>query len=107
MKIARDKGTKIKVPAILAITSDPFIIYTSNVFAIMGLRSLYFALAGSLKYFTYLHYGLALILIFVGIKMLISEFYKLNPFISLGIIGVILAGSIAASFIWKPKEKNS
>jgi tellurite resistance protein TerC len=93
------------IPAILAITNDPFIIYTSNVFAIMGLRSLYFALAGSLKYFTYLHYGLALILVFVGIKMLISEIYKLNPFISLGIIGVILAGSIAASFIWKAKEK--
>jgi tellurite resistance protein TerC len=91
------------IPAILAITKDPFIIYTSNVFAIMGLRSLYFALAGSLKYFTYLHYGLALILVFVGIKMLISEFYKLNPFVSLGIIGVILAGSIAASFIWKAK----
>jgi tellurite resistance protein TerC len=94
------------IPAILAITNDPFIIYTSNVFAIMGLRSLYFALAGSLKYFTYLHYGLALILVFVGIKMLISEFYKLNPFVSLGIIGVILAGSIAASFIWKAKEEN-
>ena len=94
------------IPAILAITNDPFIIYTSNVFAIMGLRSLYFALAGSLKYFTYLHYGLALILVFVGIKMLISEFYKLNPFVSLGIIGVILAGSIAASFIWKGKGEN-
>jgi tellurite resistance protein TerC len=94
------------IPAILAITNDPFIIYTSNVFAIMGLRSLYFALAGSLKYFTYLHYGLALILIFVGIKMLISEFYKLNPFVSLGIIGAILAGSIAASLIWRTKDKN-
>ncbi len=93
------------IPAILAITSDPFIVYTSNVFAILGLRSLYFALAGSLKYFTYLHYGLALILVFVGIKMLISDFYKLNPFLSLGIIGVILAGSIAASFIWPAKEK--
>ncbi len=94
------------IPAILAITSDPFIVYTSNVFAILGLRSLYFALAGSLKYFTYLHYGLALILVFVGIKMLISEFYKLNPFLSLGIIGFILAGSIAASFIWQVKEQN-
>ena len=95
------------IPAILAITSDPFIVYTSNVFAILGLRSLYFALAGSLKYFTYLHYGLALILVFVGIKMLISDFYKLNPFVSLAIIGVILAGSIAASFIWKVKDKNN
>ena len=94
------------IPAILAITKDPFIVYTSNVFAILGLRSLYFALAGSLKYFTYLHYGLALILVFVGIKMLISDFYKLNPFLSLGIIGVILAGSIAASFLWPTKAKN-
>jgi len=94
------------IPAILAITKDPFIVYTSNVFAILGLRSLYFALAGSLKYFTYLHYGLALILVFVGIKMLISDFHKLNPFVSLGIIGVILAGSIAASFIWRPKVQN-
>ncbi len=91
------------IPAILAITSDPFIVYTSNVFAILGLRSLYFALAGSLKYFTYLHYGLALILIFVGIKMLITDFYKINPFVSLAIIGSILAMSIAASFIWKKK----
>lgn len=95
------------IPAILAITNDPFIVYTSNVFAILGLRSLYFALAGSLKYFTYLHYGLALILVFVGIKMLITEFYKINPFVSLGIIGLILAGSVAASFIWPVKEKNT
>jgi tellurite resistance protein TerC len=94
------------IPAILAITSDPFIVYTSNVFAILGLRSLYFALAGSLKYFTYLHYGLALILIFVGIKMLITDLYKINPFVSLAIIGSILAMSIAASFIWKEKSTN-
>jgi len=93
------------IPAILSITSDPFIVYTSNVFAIMGLRSLYFALAGSLKHFTYLHYGLALILIFVGIKMLITDFYKLDPFVSLGVIALILLGSISASFIWKPKTE--
>jgi len=95
------------IPAILAITSDPFIVYTSNVFAILGLRSLYFALAGSLKYFTYLHYGLAAILVFVGIKMLMTDFYKINPFVSLAIIGSILAMSIAASFIWKKKEEGS
>lgn len=94
------------IPAILAISNDPFIVYTSNVFAIMGLRSLYFALEGSLKYFTYLHYGLASILVFVGIKMLISDFYKINPFVSLGIIGLILAASISASFIWPVKEQN-
>lgn len=95
------------IPAILAITSDPFIVYTSNVFAILGLRSLYFALAGSLKYFTYLHYGLAAILVFVGIKMLISDFYKFDPFVSLGIITLILAASVAASFIWKKKEPET
>jgi tellurite resistance protein TerC len=94
------------IPAILAITSDPFIVYTSNVFAILGLRSLYFALAGSLKYFTYLHYGLAAILVFVGIKMLISDFYKFDPFVSLGIITLILLLSISATFIWK-KPANS
>lgn len=92
------------IPAILAITTDPFIVYTSNVFAILGLRSLYFALAGSLKYFTYLHYGLALILVFVGIKMLISDLYKFDPFVSLGIIALILSGSIIASFIIKRDE---
>lgn len=92
------------IPAILAITSDPFIVYTSNVFAILGLRSLYFALAGSLKYFSYLHYGLAAILVFVGIKMLVSDFYKFDPFVSLGIIALILLLSISASFIWKKKE---
>lgn len=92
------------IPAILAITTDPFIVYTSNVFAIMGLRSLYFALAGSLKYFSYLHYGLALILVFVGIKMLISDVYKFDPFVSLGIIASILAGSMLASLLDTKKK---
>jgi tellurite resistance protein TerC len=92
------------IPAILAITSDPFIVYTSNVFAILGLRSLYFALAGSLKYFTYLHYGLALVLVFVGIKMLITDFYKFNPFVSLVVIAGILGMSIAASLIWRKEQ---
>lgn len=93
------------IPAILAITSDPFIVYSSNVFAIMGLRSLYFALAGSLKYFVYLHYGLAVILVFVGLKMLVSGFLKINPFISLSVIAIILAVSIIASMI-KGKETH-
>lgn len=92
------------IPAILAITKDPFIVYTSNVFAILGLRSLYFALAGSLKYFSYLHYGLAVILSYVGVKMLIADFYKIDPFLSLGVIALILGASIAASFIWKKEE---
>jgi tellurite resistance protein TerC len=92
------------IPAILAITSEPFIVYSSNVFAIMGLRSLYFALAGSLKYFVYLHYGLAVILVFVGLKMLLSGFLKINPFISLSVIAIILVISIIASVI---KKRNS
>jgi tellurite resistance protein TerC len=91
------------IPAILAITDNPFIVYTSNVFAILGLRSLYFALAGILKYFRYLHYGLAAILVFVGIKMLISDFYKFDPFVSLGIIAVILIVSIVVSIL-KPAK---
>jgi tellurite resistance protein TerC len=93
------------IPAILAITDNPFIVYTSNVFAILGLRSLYFALAGILKYFHYLHYGLAAILVFVGIKMLITDFYKFDPFISLGIIGFILIVSIVASILKPVKEQ--
>jgi tellurite resistance protein TerC len=93
------------IPAILAVTNDPFIVYTSNVFAIMGLRSLYFALAGSLKYFVYLHYGLSAILVFVGIKMIVSGFYKMNPFISLIVIAVILLVSIIASIIKTRNDK--
>jgi len=93
------------IPAILAITDNPFIVYTSNVFAILGLRSLYFALAGILKYFHYLHYGLAAILVFVGIKMLITDFYKFDPFVSLGIIAFILIVSIVLSIL-KPSKGN-
>ncbi len=95
------------IPAILAITSDPFIVYTSNVFAIMGLRSLYFALAGSLKYFIYLHYGLAVILIFVGIKMVASDIFKLSPLVSLLVIAIILGVSIIASVIKGKKLKEA
>jgi tellurite resistance protein TerC len=93
------------IPAILAITDDPLIVCTSNVFAIMGLRSLYFALAGSLKYFIYLHYGLAVILVFVGLKMLLSDIFSLKPFLSLAIIGFILIVSIIASVIRAGKGK--
>ncbi len=71
------------IPAILAITDDPFIVYTSNVFAILGLRSLYFALAGIMQLFHYLHYGLAFILTFVGVKMLLTDIYKIPILASL------------------------
>lgn len=82
------------IPAILAISDNPFIVYTSNVFAILGLRSLYFALAGIEKYFVYLKYGLSAILIFVGLKMCVSEFYQVPVEISLAfiILTLFLAG---------------
>ncbi len=92
------------IPAIFAITRDPFIVYTSNVFAILGLRSIYFALAGLMQLFHYLNYGLCFILVFVGIKMLTSEFYKIPVGIALGTIVVILAGSILASVIWPQRQ---
>jgi tellurite resistance protein TerC len=92
------------IPAVLAITTDPFIVYTSNVFAILGLRSLFFAISGLMKLFHYLHYGLAVILSFVGIKMLIADFYKINVGASLAVIAAVLALSIIASLIWPSKD---
>ena len=93
------------IPAIIAISDDPFIVYTSNVFAILGLRSLYFALAGIEKYFTYLKYGLAAILVFVGVKMVIVDFYKIPVEISLIIISFLLAISMIASVVVKGNNK--
>lgn len=87
------------IPAIFAITLDPFIVYTSNVFAILGLRALYFALAGSMRMLHYLHHGLSVILVFVGAKMLLSEVYKLPAGIALGLIASILAITVIASII--------
>jgi predicted tellurium resistance membrane protein TerC len=87
------------IPAIFAVTQDPFIVYTSNVFAILGLRSLYFLLAGVVHRFVYLKYGLALVLVFVGIKMLLVDVYKIPILASLGFIAAVLAGSIGASLL--------
>lgn len=92
------------IPAILAITTDPFIVYTSNAFAILGLRSLYFALASALPSFHYLKYGLAGILTFVGAKMLLVDFLHISVPISLLVIILILVVSIIASII-KNKKK--
>jgi tellurite resistance protein TerC len=94
------------IPAIISISEDPFIVYTSNVFAILGLRSLYFALAGIEKYFTYLKYGLATILVFVGLKMCMSDLVKIPVEISLIIILFVLVISMIASVIVK-KDKRS
>ena len=93
------------IPAILAVSNDTFIIFTSNVFAILGLRALYFALAGITKYFYYLKYGLSAILVFVGIKMVIVGFYKIPIIYSLFTILGILIVSIVISLIFPKKEK--
>ena len=87
------------IPAIFAITTDAFIVYTSNVFAILGLRALYFALSGVLDMFHYLKYGLGMVLSFVGIKMLISEFYIIPIPVALGAVAAILAIAIVASIV--------
>jgi tellurite resistance protein TerC len=93
------------IPAILAVTSDPFIVYTSNVFAILGLRALFFALAGAMSLFRYLKHGVSAILAFVGVKMILSEFYRIPIGIALGIIGGILLLSILAS-AFLPNGRN-
>ena len=94
------------IPAILAISNDSFIIFTSNVFAILGLRALYFALAGITKYFHYLKYGLSAILVFVGIKMVIVGYYKIPITYSLLTILGILVLSVVLSVIFPQKEEN-
>lgn len=97
------------IPAILAITRDTFIVYTSNVFALLGLRAMYFALARLMVLFHYLHYGLALILIFIGGKLLAEDFLRhyfnleLSVPVSLGVVGALLLGAVGASLLWPKK----
>jgi tellurite resistance protein TerC len=92
------------IPAIFAVTNDPFIIYTSNIFAILGLRAMYFALAGVIDKFHYLKVGLSMILIFIGFKMLIIDLYKIPIGYSLGAIALILIASVVLSLL-KPQKK--
>lgn len=94
------------IPAILSLTNDPLVVYTSNIFAILGLRALYFAISGMVHQFHYLKYGLAVILIFVGFKMLISQYYKI-PLVAalLFIVAVMALSIIASSFRKRDKEK--
>ncbi len=94
------------IPAIFAITLDPFIVYTSNVFSILGLRALYFALAGIMLLFHYLHYGLSVILVFLGVKMLIADIYKIHVGISLGVIAGILFLSVITSVV-RPRKSET
>ncbi len=91
------------IPAVLAISSDQFIVYTSNIFAILGLRTLYFALAGVIHVFHYLNAGMSIILMFIGCKMLLADVYKLPIEIALGVIVLILLGSVVLSLL-KPKN---
>ena len=91
------------IPAIFAVTQDPFIVYTSNVFAILGLRALYFLLADVMDKFQYLKFGLSAVLVFIGVKMVIVDFYKIPTALSLAVVAGILTISILAS-LWKSKS---
>lgn len=94
------------IPAIFTVSQDPFILYTSNIFAILGLRTLYFLLANFMQYFTYLKYGLSLILSFIGFKMIAAPFIHINSYVSLSIVGITLLIATISSVIWKPIEDN-
>lgn len=93
------------IPAIISISRDTFIVYTSNIFAILCLRSMYFAIAGLVDIFHYLRFGLSAILTFVGVKMILSHYYHIPVLASLGIIIAILALCVLASLIWPKKEE--
>jgi tellurite resistance protein TerC len=95
------------IPAILAITRDPFIVYTSNIFAILGLRALFFVLAGIMGLFRYLQLGLCVVLMFIGVKMLLSEFVHIPIALSLGVVGTVLGGSVIASLLLPAKEEGA
>ncbi|MGA8761326.1 MAG: TerC/Alx family metal homeostasis membrane protein [Candidatus Sulfotelmatobacter sp.] len=94
------------IPAVLAITLKPFIVYTSNVFAILGLRSMYFAVAGLIKIFRFLHYGLAVVLILIGVKMLTADYFPVSTLVTLGAVAGVLAVSIVASVL-APKNESA
>ena len=93
------------IPAIFAITTDPFIVLTSNVFAVLGLRALYFLLADMAERFHLLSYGLAAVLVFVGTKMLIVDVFKIPVFVSLGVVAALIAGAMVASVLIPPRPK--
>ena len=93
------------IPAVFAVTEDPFIVYTSNIFAILGLRSLYFALAGTMPRFHYFRHGLGAVLAFVGVKMLVSGFYTIPVEVALGVVALCMGMAIAAS-VWFPPGRD-
>jgi len=93
------------IPAVFAITLNAFIVYTSNVLAILGLRSMYFAVSGLMKIFRFLHYGLAVVLVLVGLKMLSADYVRISTLTTLGVVGAVLLISVAASLL-SPEKKN-
>jgi len=95
------------IPAILGITRDAFIVYTSNVFAILGLRSMFFALSGMMEIFHYLHYGLSIVLIFIGTKMLLSHYFEIPTVIALGVVAGVLLISVLASLAHPKKSSRA
>ncbi len=94
------------IPAVLAVTLNAFIVYTSNVFAILGLRSMYFAVAGLMKVFRFLHTGLALVLVLVGLKMITADRFPVPTHVTLGVVAGVLAVSIMASIALPKKKKE-
>lgn len=94
------------IPAVLAITLNAFIVYTSNVFAVLGLRSMYFAVAGMMDLFEYLHYGLSVVLIFIGAKMLASHYVTVPTHVALAVVAGVLALSVAASLAARKRRKT-
>jgi tellurite resistance protein TerC len=95
------------IPAILAITRDPFIVYTSNVFAILGLRAMYFALTGMMELFHLLNYGLAAILVFIGAKMLASNYYQIPTGVTLAVVAAVLALSVGLSVVFPERKEET
>ncbi len=91
------------IPAVLAITLNAFIVYTSNVFAILGLRSMYFAVSGMMEWFEYLHYGLSVVLILIGAKMLVSHYIEVPTVVALATVAGVIAVSVVASVVWPRK----
>jgi tellurite resistance protein TerC len=94
------------IPAVLAITLKPFIVYTSNVFAVLGLRSMYFVLAAMMELFHYLHYGLAVVLIFIGAKMMASNYYQIPTGVALGVVAGVLLVSVLASLLHPRSQEH-
>jgi len=94
------------IPAVLAVTLNAFIVYTSNVFAILGLRSMYFAVSGLMKVFRFLHTGLALVLVLVGLKMITSDHFPVPTFVTLGVVAGVLAVAVIASLVFPDKKQR-